>query len=230
MTAVHHSARRRDIGQAVRVAAPLCPRCREVLPEGDPCPACGEPVTALRVDAAADGSCVHRVEPVAFQRLGDGRYRAVAYEGAVIHTCLTEQQRAELAELQDPEWFSRLVAEHADGTIRREDVEGDEAWNRLTGEPHLFGVEAHRLDQPAGWQVSFWVLEHVRQEPLESRLRSEIERRLRAVPGVAAVEEEDREVYWVTGAASGEALTRAAAAAVDDLEAELRAEYGALGD
>jgi hypothetical protein len=210
----------------------MCPRCRQTLPEGDPCPACGEPVTALRVDAAEDGSCEHHVLPVTFEPLGDGRYRAVAYEGAVIHTCLTEQQQEELAELTafDPdEWFSRLVAVHADGAIRREDVDGNEAWNRLSGEPHLFGVETIRNDEPPGWQVSFWVLEHVREERFESRLRSEIEGRLRAVAGVSEVGQDDREVYWVTGSASGEELTKAGAAAVDSLENDLRSEYGALG-
>jgi hypothetical protein len=56
-------------------------------------------VTALTVDAADDGSCEHRVVPVTFQTLPDGRYLAFAYAGAVIHTCLTEQQRQELDQL-----------------------------------------------------------------------------------------------------------------------------------
>jgi hypothetical protein len=184
------------------------------------------------VDAAADGSCEHRVLPVTFQALGDGRYRAVVYDGAVIHTCLTEQQREEVAQLTalDPaEWISRLSEQHADGSIRREDVEGDEAWNRLSGEPHLFGVEVIKNDQPDGWQVTFWALEHVREEPLESQLRRGIERRLRAVEGVTDVQEEDREIYWVTGSSSGEDLSAAGAAAVDDFADQLRSSYGALG-
>jgi hypothetical protein len=223
---------RRAIGHCVRVPSPMCPRCRQALPEGEPCPACGEPVTALRVDAAADGSCEHHVLPVTFERLGDGRYRALAYDGAVIHTCLAEEQREKLAQFiaVDPaEWISRLSEQHADGVIRRDDVEGDEAWNRLSGEPHLFGVEVIKNDQPGGWQVTFWALEHVREEPLESLLRAGIERRLRAVRGVTGVRAEDREIYWVTGISSGEELAAAGAAAVDDFADELRSSYGALG-
>ena len=211
----------------------MCRRCGEPFPRGEPCPGCGEPVTAIGFkDFMPDApwTC-HGLLPVSFDALNDGRYRAIAFDGAVLHTCLTEKQRAEIAELieTDPaEWYSQLVADHADGAVRREDVEGEEAWNRLSGEPHLFGVEAMRLADPPGWQVSFWVLEYVREEPLESRLRSEIERHLRAVTGVLDVQEEDREVYWITGAVSGEQLAIAGAAAVDSLTDELRSHYNAL--
>jgi hypothetical protein len=71
-------------------------------------------------------------------------------------------------------------------------------------------------------------LEYVREAPLEARLRSEIERRLRAVTGVVTVQEEDRVVYWLTGSASGEQLAIAGAAAVDSLADELRSHYDAL--
>ncbi len=132
-----------------------------------------------------------------FEELDDGRYRAVAFDGAVIHTCSTEKERSEvdrLTELDPSQWYAELVAGHADGEIRREDVEDCEAWNRLSGEPHLFGVEAIR-DEESAWQVSFWVLEFVREEPLESQLRAAIVTSLRAVAGVVDVQEEDREVY-----------------------------------
>ena len=212
----------------------LCLHCGKPYPLGVPCPGCGEPVTALTVDRSvgADGeiSCDHRLLPVTFEQLSDGRYRGLAFDD-VIHTCLTEKERLEVEEFArlDPgEWFSQLAADHADGVIRREDIEGDEAWNRLSGEPSLFGVEVIR-DGDAEWQVSFWALEHVREEPFESRLRAEIDKRLRSVAGVTDVYEEDREVYAVTGHASGEDLARAGAAAVDQFASELRQNYGELG-
>jgi hypothetical protein len=115
------------------------------------------------------------------------------------------------------------------GEVRREDIEGDEAWQRLTDEPEIRGIEAIRNDDPAGWQVTVWAMEFVREEPLESTVRRVIGSALRAVPGVDGVAEEDREVWWITGAVSGEALTRSAAAAVDELADQLRAWYDQLG-
>ena len=56
-----------------------------------------------------------------------------------------------------------------------------------------------------------------REDPLESELRQQMATALRAVPGVDVVAEEDRELWYVTGAPSGEALIRAAAQVVDHL-------------
>jgi hypothetical protein len=111
-----------------------------------------------------------------------------------------------------------------------EELGGDEGWTRLTDEPHVRGVEviSYPDDDDEGrrnWQVGLWVAEYVREEPLESRLRSAMEAALRAVPGVQGVAEEDREVWFVSGAPSGRALAEAAAAAVDGLADELRAAY-----
>jgi hypothetical protein len=123
------------------------------------------------------------------------------------------------------EWLVQLREQHADGAVRRDDLEGNEAWNRLSGEPELFGVETMKIEDPPGWQVSFWALEFVREQPLESALRAAIAMELRGVAGVTEVREEDREVYWVAGSTSGDDLTRAAARAVDSFADRLRAEF-----
>jgi hypothetical protein len=60
-------------------------------------------------------------------------------------------------------------------------------------------------------------MEFVREEPLESELRRRIAAALRSVEGVETAEEMDREVWFVTGTPSGEAMVRAVAAVVDDL-------------
>ena len=54
-------------------------------------------------------------------------------------------------------------------------------------------------------------------------MRQRIGSALRGVDGVAEVAEEDREVWYVTGTPSGEALVRAAAQVVDDLAGRARA-------
>jgi hypothetical protein len=95
--------------------------------------------------------------------------------------------------------------------------DADEAWERVTDEPDALGVEAVGLGEMAGWQVTVAVMEFVRKEPLEGELRRRIAAALRSVDGVESAEEEDREVWFVTGTPSGQALVRAAAVVVDDL-------------
>ena len=102
--------------------------------------------------------------------------------------------------------------------VRRAVVDGaEEAWERVTGDLDALGVEAVRSGVTGGWQVIVAVMEFVREEPLEGELRRRIAAALGAVEGVETAEEEDREVWFVTGAPAGEALVRAAAAVVDDL-------------
>lgn len=94
-----------------------------------------------------------------------------------------------------------------------------EAWQRLTDDPDVRGVEAGRHEGPEGWywNVTIGVAGFLREDPLETELRQRIGSALRGVDGVADVAEEDREVWYVTGTPSGEALVRAAAKVVDDL-------------
>jgi hypothetical protein len=46
----------------------------------------------------------------------------------------------------------------------------DEAWEWVTGEPDVRGVEAGRIDFAGGWNVTVAVMEFVREDPLESEL------------------------------------------------------------
>lgn len=104
--------------------------------------------------------------------------------------------------------------------------DADEAWERVTGEPDVRGVGAGRFDFAGGWNVTVAVMEIVREDPLESELRRRIAAALLSVGGVETAGEMDREVWFVTGTPSGEALVRAAAEVVDDLAGQTRAYAG----
>jgi hypothetical protein len=114
-----------------------------------------------------------------------------------------------------------------EGEVRRvpdEEVDGEEAWERLTEESEIRGVEATRHDDDGWpWSVSVSVMEFIREEPLESEIRHAMIVTLWAVLDVTAVAEEDREVWIVAGAPSGEALVRAAATVVDAFAVRARA-------
>jgi hypothetical protein len=111
--------------------------------------------------------------------------------------------------------------------VRQVAVDGtDEAWERMTGEPDVRGVDAVRIDFAGGWNVTVAVMEFVREDPLESELRRRIVAALRSVGGVETAGEMDREVWFVTGTPSGEALVRAAAEVVDNLAGQTRAYAG----
>ncbi|MES9603523.1 MULTISPECIES: hypothetical protein [Actinomadura] len=92
-----------------------------------------------------------------------------------------------------------------------------EEWIRKTDEPDLRAVSASKLRVGPLWHVSAWVMEFVRTDPLESELRRRIADALSAVDGVSSVEEEDREVWTVTGTPTGTALVEAVARVVDDM-------------
>jgi hypothetical protein len=98
-----------------------------------------------------------------------------------------------------------------------EDGDADEAWDRLTDEPEIRGVDAAWLDGAGGWQVSAWVLEFVADDPLEAELRQRVHDVLEGVEGVTDVGEYDRESWFVSGTPSGRELTEAVAVVVDEL-------------
>ena len=109
--------------------------------------------------------------------------------------------------------------------VEPEDEEINESWLRETDEPHLRAVEANRIDEIGGWQVTVWVMEYVRSDPLEAELRWRIGGALRGVSGVTSAEEQDRETWFVTGVPSGRALAEAAATVVDEFAGRTRAHY-----
>src|SRR4051812_21176635 len=100
--------------------------------------------------------------------------------------------------------------------VTGEELDAEEAWERVTSEIEVEGVDATRSDEDEWrWQVGVAAMEFANEEPLESEIRRAILDALSAVLGVTGVEEEDREVWIISGNPSGEALVRAVAPAVD---------------
>ncbi|NDU75007.1 hypothetical protein GWI34_20585 [Actinomadura sp. DSM 109109] len=97
-----------------------------------------------------------------------------------------------------------------------------EEWLRKTDEPDVRAVSASMHRSGHWWSVSAWVMEFIRTDPLESELRRRIAEALSGVSGVTGVEEEDREVWTVTGDPGGRALVEAVAEVVDDLAPRTR--------
>ncbi len=98
-----------------------------------------------------------------------------------------------------------------------------EAWERLTDEPFIRGVNSLWWDEDEGyWQVVIWAQEFFRGDPLGVERRERVVSALESVDGVTRVTEHDNESWDAWGAPSGEALTRAAANAVDGLAGRLR--------
>lgn len=117
-----------------------------------------------------------------------------------------------------------------DDAIRRlsEDEKADdeleEEWVRLTSDPEVRGVGANKWrEEGVGWQVTVFVAEFLRDDPLEAEMRLAMGEALRAVPGVTDVYEEDREIWNVSGDPSGADLVQAAATVVDGLADRSRA-------
>jgi hypothetical protein len=104
----------------------------------------------------------------------------------------------------------------------KRDSELAEAWTRTITDPSLryvHGVEAQKWLAKSNWpwRINVWVMELVRDEELQAELRKRIATAVRAVRGVTNVAEEDREVWVISGAPSGEALVRSVAEVVDEL-------------
>jgi hypothetical protein len=113
--------------------------------------------------------------------------------------------------------------------IRRTSIgDAEEAWERVTDDPDLKGIDARQGSGESWWLVFVAVAEFLREEPLEGELRRRMAAALEAVPGVQSVDEEDREAWLVTGAPSGKALVEAAAAVVDDIAPRARAHLDSL--
>ena len=107
----------------------------------------------------------------------------------------------------------------------------EEIWERLTDDHDIRWVGAQKitLGEFPYWSVGVAVAEFLREDPLESDLRQQMDAALRAVDGAETVWEEDREVWGVTGSVSDEALVRAAASVVDHLAERARAHIDSFG-
>lgn len=97
----------------------------------------------------------------------------------------------------------------------------DDTWISADGDDVL-GVQVNAED-PTHHSVFVNVMEFVRTEPTESRVRAAIAEAVRAVAGVELVVEEDRESWEVTGPATGDAIIRAVAATLAEHSDELAA-------
>lgn len=100
--------------------------------------------------------------------------------------------------------------------------EGTGGWINEADDMDILGVEVVPLDEESGeWQVTVYAMEMVREEPLESTLRSAIADALEALPDVDEQFEQDREVWVVVGQASGRSIAEAVAAVVEQHEAAI---------
>ena len=105
------------------------------------------------------------------------------------------------------------------------DDEFAEAWSRLTDEPEVRGVNAERWrdEDTWPWQLTVWAMEFVRDDPLESEIRTAVAAAIRSVAGVNDVQEEDREVWVIEGSPNGGALVDAVAEVIDGFAPRIRA-------
>jgi len=118
------------------------------------------------------------------------------------------------------------VSEVVSDAIYRTIVDGQEAWVRISTEPHLRSVEAVKHQGGGGWSVSVAVMEFVRPEhACYQELRQAIDDAIESVPGVTEVEREVNDEWWVSGSGSGEDLARAVAHVLDEHANRLRDHY-----
>jgi hypothetical protein len=122
------------------------------------------------------------------------------------------------------------------GDVWRVQVDdSDEAWERDIevddGEARWVGATRSRVRElpvddssQGGWNVTVAAMEFVTEEPLEGELRRRIATTLRSVEDVQTAEEMDREVWFVTGTPSGEALVRAVAEVLDEFAEQTSAQ------
>lgn len=99
-----------------------------------------------------------------------------------------------------------------------------ESWERVTDdqEGHVSARLIHLMPglyteaEVRGWNVTVPVMEFIRKGPLSNELRARITTALRTVAGVETADEQDTEVWWVTGVPAGPDLVRAVAEVLDD--------------
>lgn len=102
-----------------------------------------------------------------------------------------------------------IVREIAVKQIPSSDEEILEEWVHVTDNEEILGVSASRSEGEWSWTVSIYAAEYIREEPLESELYESISKALTTVPGVTAINHEDREVWIIKGNPKGEDLVKA---------------------
>jgi hypothetical protein len=108
-------------------------------------------------------------------------------------------------------------------SVKFDDQEILEVWERITEEPRLYGVRAVRLpDDSWPWQIVVSVVERLADSSLEARLAEAIFQALEAHVDVECVEREERGLWVVAGLVSGRELVRIVAGVVDVYAPEAR--------
>ena len=111
-----------------------------------------------------------------------------------------------------------------------------ECWERVTDDQirrvgaqliHLL-PGLHTEVEVRGWNVTVPVMEFIRKAALSGELRTRITAALRAVADAETADEQDTEVWWVTGTPAGPDLVRAVAEVLDDFADRTRTYIEAL--
>jgi hypothetical protein len=137
-----------------------------------------------------------------------------------------EELRVELIGSEDTKLAGAVTASEGESdAMDRTVIEGQEAWVRMSTEPHIRSVEVVK-NEGGGWSVAVAVMEFVRPEhAVYPELHQAIEDAIESVPGVTEVEREADEVWWASGTPSGEDLARAVADVLDEHADRLRDHY-----
>lgn len=99
-----------------------------------------------------------------------------------------------------------------------------EQWEVVTENPDIYGVSVAKQDMPEfAWNIYVVAAEFIRDEPLESKFRKEIESALLGVEGVKKVEEADREVWVVDGNPNGGKIVQAVLDVLIKLDGDISA-------
>jgi hypothetical protein len=98
-----------------------------------------------------------------------------------------------------------------------------EQWVSDFPDMDILGVAAYKFDESASpWGIYVYAAEFIREDPLEYKLHQGITEVLEKLPGVTKAFQEDREVWVITGNASGEELMKACLTKLLELYPELK--------
>jgi hypothetical protein len=105
-----------------------------------------------------------------------------------------------------------------DVVVERVEHDGMVEWCRVVDEHHLRGIDVSQEDGAEGeWSVGAYVMEYVRDDPLEDELPDLMDAALAAVPGVEEAYSDERGSWFVSGDVDPIDLLRAGARVVDAL-------------
>lgn len=98
-----------------------------------------------------------------------------------------------------------------------------EQWVSNFPDMDILGVAAYKFDESESpWGIYVYAAEFIREDPLESKLHKGITDALEKLPGVTKAFQEDREVWIITGNATGHDLMKACLMKLLELYPELK--------